>query len=344
MIKKTRIIFEALSLFLLLIVIIGCGENSSGGSGDEFKKSNEGLTMEFVENFPRDSYIVEDDGEHISIMVDIRNEGIYPAENDKDGKGFFKRNGGLFISGFDDAIIDMDSKAKKFSEKDVYLTGASSITPRGGFYSAKFDGKIAAGNLLVDRYEPTILATLCYPYLTTASLTVCVDPKPFEQRQEKVCEIGSKTLPEQGAPVAITRIDQEASTKKIHFKISIENVGGGDIILGEKLEGFNKIIGKCDPLGGGILDRKDFDKVYMESITVGGEDILGDCRPFVDESDNIIRLFDGEGSVICTLDLEKPKFKDIGSAITTPLNIELRYGYRSTISKQIEILKLTSTG
>ena len=52
MIKKTRIIFEALSLFLLLIVIIGCGENSSGGSGDEFKKSNEGLTMEFVENFP----------------------------------------------------------------------------------------------------------------------------------------------------------------------------------------------------------------------------------------------------------------------------------------------------
>ena len=162
MIKKTKIGFEILSLFLLVIAIVGCGENSRRDNDEDFKKSNEGLTMEFVENFPRDSYIVEDEKEDIPIIVDIRNKGVYPAENDESEKDHFT-TGRLYLSGFDDAIIKMKSKEKRFSD-GVYLTGASSINSRGGFYSAEFTGDIIAGKLLVDKYEPTILATLCYPY------------------------------------------------------------------------------------------------------------------------------------------------------------------------------------
>jgi len=101
-------------------------------------------------------------------------------------------------------------------------------------------------------------------------------------------------------------------------------------------------LNRCSPLGGGILDRKDFDRVILESVKIGNVDMLktGQCSPFADGTDNIVKLFNGEGFIICTLNV-----RDLGSiqsAYTSPLNIELRYAYRSTISKSIEISKLTS--
>ena len=77
---------------------------------------------------------------------------------------------------------------------------------------------------------------------------------------------------------------------------------------------------------------------------MGSEDLLdrGRCSPFADDTNNIIRLFDGEGFVICILTVSE--LGNIQSAYTTPLNIELGYNYRSTISKQIRIKKLETIG
>tara|TARA_Y100000294_G_scaffold139725_1_gene133307 strand:- start:75 stop:869 length:795 start_codon:yes stop_codon:yes gene_type:complete len=262
-------------------------------------------------------------------MIDLKNKGTYP-EGDHFGKGQ------IHISGFDSGIIDMDKKRKDLIDEDMFLPAASSINPLGGFSTVEFEGKIIAEKITIDEYNPTILATACYPYVTKASPAVCVDPSPFDDRQEKVCRIGSQTLDTQGAPIAITKIDQEASTNKIQFKIAIENVGGGDVLTPED------IFGECDPWGFGTLGRKDFDRVQVKNIRVGGEDLFGKgkCAPFADGSNDLIRLFNGEGFVICTLTVS-----ELGggqSAYTTPLNIELEYNYRSTISKSISISKLTS--
>jgi hypothetical protein len=186
--------------------------------------------------------------------------------------------------------------------------------------------------------------------MTKASPTVCVDPDPFDKRQEKVCQIGSQILETQGAPVAVTKIEQEASTDKIQFKIHVENVGGGDVINSS-----SGALARCSPLGGGLLGRKDFDRVEVKSIKIGSVDLWikkedetvdkkNKCSPFADGSDNIIRLFNGEGFVICTLTVSKLSSSKIESAYTTPINIELKYNYRSTISKNIKISKLTTVG
>jgi len=350
MIKKTKI--GILFLLLLFIFVAGCDliqKDGKGSSGqEEFKRGPEGLVMEFVENFPGDRYIVSDDSgstESISIIIDVRNKGTFPKD------GAFSQ-GNIYLSGFDNEIIDMELTSKELSE--MFLQGASSINPLGGFDTADFEGQIIADTITIDKYDPIILATICYPYITESSPAVCVDPLPFDSRQEKVCQIGTTKLSTQGAPVAVTRIDQEASTNKIQFKIHIKNVGNGDVIKPGEGEGGFSTLEKCSPLDKpGITDskykflhRKDFDRVKLKKIEIGSKrlhdasdgDFVSKCSPFADGS-NDIRLFDGEGFVICTLDISD---LDTLSAYTTPLNIELEYNYRSTISKKIEISKLTT--
>jgi len=349
MIKKAKNRIWVLFLFLLIIAISGCDllqKDGKDGSTD-FKRGAEGLVMEFVKNYPGDRYLVEVD-EDILIIVDVKNKGTYPTDSFDEGN--------IYLSGFDDGIINRGEKGaddkyikmeKSKSLSEMFLPGASSINPLGGFDAAEFEGKIVAGQLRIDEYNPIILATACYPYFTKSSPTVCIDPFPFDDRQEKVCNIGSQSVPSQGAPVAITRIDQEASTGKIQFKINIKNVGDGDVLKPGVDDDDIKILDKCSPLGGGILNRKDFDRVQLEKVQIGNVDLLESrrCSPFADGTKgttNLIRLFNGEGFVICTLTVKE--LGDVQSAYTTPIQVELKYSYRSTISKQIEIEKFTGIG
>jgi len=427
MTKKYKIFW--IVFVFLFIFATGCDliQKDSKGGSTEFVKSDSGLVMEFIKNYPGDRYLVSDDTgvkEKISIIIDVRNKGTFPEGQHFDA-------GKIYISGFDDDIIDMSGiilenievngispeAIKKFTESHIltlasifgksigetgsvwggitnneitsltdenerkrladlidnekklkqkegktellapkFLPAASEVNPLGGFATAEFDGEIVADKITVDQYTPTILATVCYPYATKASPTVCIDPFPFDDRQEKVCNIGTQTLSSQGAPVQVTKIEQEASTKKIQFKIHIKNVGGGDVIQtgnSKNLEGGTlPTLDRCSPLGNGLLDRKDFDRVQLNKVQIGSVDLLKDaqgnfrnpklCSPFADGSDDIIRLFDGVGFVICTLTVDD--LGSIQSAYTTPLNIELEYNYRSTISKQIEISKLKTVG
>ena len=347
--KKTGL--GILFVFLSFIFVAGCDTIVKKGGGDttEFKRGSSGLVMEFVRNYPGDGYIVnKDTPEDILIMIDLKNKGTYP-----DGDHFSK--GKIYISGFDDEIVDITVKSKSLSDPDMFLAAASPINPLGGFATVEFDGNIIADKITVDEYNPTIMATACYPYSTKASPTVCVDPSPFDDRQEKVCHIGSQTLGTQGAPVAVTSIVQEAATDKIQFKITINNVGVGDVIKtgdsNNKEEDGTTVptLDRCSPLSGGKLNRKDFDRVQVKKIKIGSVDLwnanknLNKCSPFADGSNDIIKLFNGEGFVICTLTVSELG-GGVQSAYTTPLNIELEYNYRSTISKPIKISKLTTIG
>ena len=323
---KNKIKFEILFLFLLLIVIVGCAQQDGKSSREETITGTDGLTIEFLEGYPQDRYIVSGSAEPISVMLDVRNKGTFPKENEQNILGF----GQIYLSGFDNRIIAME-QVKSLS--GLNLPAATSLYPEGGFDTVRFNGYMNIGYLEVDRYEPTIQATICYPYSTRLGTSVCIDPFPYDETQEKVCEMGTYTFSSQGAPVAVTRIEQEASTNKIQFKITIKNVGDGDIISLGKLAA-------CNPLYGAALERDDFDKVALASVTLGSVPILGSCGPFAEGSGNIIKLYKGEGYVICSVDIAY--FGGPGSAYTTPLNIELQYGYRSTISKQIKISKFTS--
>jgi hypothetical protein len=316
--------FGILLVFLVLIIGTSCTQRGNRGANELVKGTN-GLTINFLDYNPQENYLISEEGEPISIIVDVRNQGTYPQDDELN----ILSRGQVYISGFDDTILIMEEKSKRLNRD--FLPGVSSINPEGSFDTLEFKGDIYSDNIIVDKYEPNILATICYPYITRASPSACIDPFPFDEKQRKVCNIGPQTLSSQGAPIAITRIDQEASTSKMQFKISIKNVGGGDVVKISSLE-------KCNPYESNGLEREDFDRVELLRATAGQIELS--CGPFDKGGNRIIRLFNGEGFVICSM--LKSEYTDARSAYTTPLNIELRYGYRSTISKKIKISKVTT--
>jgi hypothetical protein len=341
-------------LFLGILLVSGCDKfGKQETDSTEFEKGPEGLVMEFVPNYPADNYIVGNQDEPISILVDVRNKGTYPPEGDSAEHTYFG-NGKFHLSGFDTSIIDIKPMSKEIGNPfKLYLEAASNINPVGGIDTAEFEGVIKQDKILIDEYNPTILVTACYPYFTKTTPAVCIDPKPFDTRQEKVCTVGSQNLETQGAPISVTRIDQEAAGNKIQFKITIENVGNGDVMWKGWGSDFQGLLKRCSPLekdsnGEGRLLRDDFDRVLLEKVKIGSVDLFanGKCAPFADGTNNIIRLFNGEGFVICTLDINsdaaQEEFANVQSAYTTPIDIGLRYMYRSTISKPIQIKKLTT--
>jgi len=302
-------------LIISIFILSGCTLGSDN-EPRELKRGTDGLVISFSANAPQDTYVISDYEEPISMIIEVRNKGSYPLEDDIN----ILSRGQVYLSGFDQNFIYLDSTQRRLNSQ--HLLGATSFNPDGGFDTLEFRGKISADSILVERYDPIILATLCYPYVTKTSPSVCLDPSPFDFKQEKVCTIGSQTLPNQGAPVQITTIDQEASSTKIQFRIGVKNVGGGDVINLNKLE-------QCNPFSQG-LDLTDFDVVTIERAEVGFARLQ--CNP------NPIKLFEGEGFTICDLN----DYDDVQSAYTTPLNLELKYGYRYTTSKQIKINKIRS--
>jgi hypothetical protein len=317
--KKNDVRFAI--LLLVLIFTYGCGKSSGSATSGETIKGTDGIAINFLRGNPQDNYLISDEDEPFSVVVEMRNKGTFPHDDDVNTLS----RGQVYISGFDKNIIDLDTNSIRINRE--FLMGVSSFNPDGGFDTAEFKGDIYE-DIITDKYEPTVLATLCYPYATKASPTVCIDPFPFDDKQKKVCKIGSRSLGSQGAPIAITSIDQEASSNRIQFKINLKNVGKGDVISIGKLD-------NCNPTSGEKLKREDFDKVELAKASVGFTSLR--CGPFYER--NQIRLFDGEGFIICSID--KFDFEDTNSAYTTPLNLEFRYGYRSTISKPIKITKIT---
>ncbi|MBI2651243.1 hypothetical protein HYX01_02135 [Candidatus Woesearchaeota archaeon] len=306
---KPRIFFVMLLLFAVNI-ISGCIKEES--FSDKELKGTEGITIDFIKDYPQEKYTIEKDVP-VDIILEIRNKGAYPETEEQ------KIDGKVYISGFDKSIIDIE---KEKDLADVLLPSAFVAYPEGSLDNIQFDGKILSEKLRAEKYEANIMATLCYSYATKAAASVCVDTAPLEKN--KVCSAESKTLTSQGAPVAVTRIDEEVSSDKIHFKISISNAGNGDVINREVLE-------KCNPYGDKRLERDDFDKVELVKVTLGQQELKCNAE------NNKIRLFNGQGFAICTLD--KEDFKNIPT-FTSPLNIELKYGYKSTILKQINVLKV----
>src|SRR3989338_5262236 len=320
MVKKVQIRTGFIFIIFLIVFVSGCQTNTNKAAIKDTPKGTDGITINFLANNPQDRYIISDVNEEpISIILELRNKGTYPQGNEINEIS----RGQAYISGFDANIMRISNTVERL--KAQFLEGRSPINPEGGFDTLEFRGSISSSDLFVDKYEPTILATLCYPYITKAGPSVCIDPFPFDEKQKKVCKIGSQTLPSQGAPIAITSIDEEASSTKIQFKINLKNAGKGDIIKIDSLDG-------CNPTGGQSLERNDFDRIELVRADAGLAALR--CGPFT-EGNGIIRLNNGQGFIICSLD--KDSYQNTKSAYTTPLNLEFRYGYRTTASKPIKI-------
>ncbi len=329
------------ALLVLLVVVVACkGKNDGKTALDEVRTGTQGITLSFFPNAPPDKIHVEQgadvEANSFEVIIDLKNKGAYPQPNEGVA-GAAPGLGKVYLSGFDPNIIEFKSSDGKSGDlSKLALEGKSTLNPNGGQDLMSFKGTVVVDNLIVDKYEPTFLATACYYYFTVAGPTACIDPNPYAvTREKKVCEVKDITLTGQGAPIAVTKIEEKALAAKTQFKIAIKNVGGGDVILSNAIE-------KCDPSGQQKIQREEIDKVLLQEVKIANKQLQ--CGPFADGTSKgtggLVRLINGEGFVIC--ELPSSDYGNKISAYTSPLNVHLSYGYRATAEKKVQIIKEAS--
>ncbi len=313
--------FPALHALVLIFVISSLSACSiqKQTSKDPTRTGSEGLQLTLIDNLPKE-IVVEKDEQPIIFSIDVRNKGAYPET--LQGAEFI---GFVWFSGY-------DPKAMPIEPVGIALTpieGRNPANPAGGQALVDFSAKILPQNLNVGKYSPKLLANVCYRYQTVANPDVCIEPDPLAttlSRVTPVCRAKDASLGTQGAPVAIDKIEQTTLPNEIQFKITIKNVGKGEIV---------DPAASCSSQGSALLTRQNLDRVKVSSVKIGAEGKELACRPL--DENNIARIIDGTGYIICTLSKKDITLK---TAYVTPLTIKLEYDYKQSVEKQITINKI----
>ncbi|MFH0875250.1 MAG: hypothetical protein V1859_04895 [archaeon] len=308
----TQLLF--VSVVLVTLLVTSCTNDNSGETGKkdlDFKKGTTGLTMSFLPELPPVSLY---NTYPLTVIVEYRNTGASDINN-----------GVIYLTGFDERYIPFDVTSQTISG----LEGKSASNPDGVYREmAEFRAtQVNIENLEnIDSFQQIIRATACYLYASSAYPVVCIDPSYGRGVvTKKICEIKPITLSGgQGAPVAITKIDEEMGGSRsgganVIFRIYIKNMGKGTTFAS------SRGVTNCHS----ELTYYDVDTVTVDSVSFS--DIELTCKP------DVIRLEKGEGSTICSA---QGSFGNGQDAYTTPLNIELSYGYRDSIETTVKIINL----
>ena len=206
--------------------------------------------------------------------------------------------------------------------REYTLAADNHYYPGGEQNYILYTGKIKNWPRANDEEYPInkLLLTNCYGYATYTSPMVCIDPQPTSDRK-KACTPGDIHLTSQGAPIAVTKIEQRNTKKNSIFTIYLKNKGKGEIIYWGDM-------GRCSPYSNeGILTERN--KNVIQGFDVRIEDQSLKCTP----KDKKIRLNSQEEvSIQCIYDLN---YMNIQSAYQTPLTIEFWYGYMETVSQPV---------
>lgn len=299
-------------VFFLLFLIACAGRRAQTPQPQEFRSGSQGVYMTFVPNLPPPKVF---DREPLNVMIQVENRGTASL-------GLAGLDS-IYLSGFDNTII---TGIPTTGVEIPLMDGRGPYMPQGGIDTVNFRGIIRPLTARhIDKYQPTLLVTACYHYETITSAQVCIDPDPYAPTSAvKVCIPTTVGTGSQGAPIAVTSVEVVPSPEKTRFKISISNVGGGDVFR----SGI-RYLNSCSPYVGG-LGFNEIDFIRVVDVMISGQSIKSSCKPL--DRDSHIRVTSGQAQLFCEFDAPPGQ-----SAYMTPIQILLDYGYRSSISRQIDI-------
>lgn len=315
MMKKITIV----ALLVVTFFLLGCTSTSKGAASEEFRVGSEGVKLSFLEDGMGDEIVISSENEDIDLLIEAHNKGAFPTSRPVEGK--------IWLSGFDKNVVSFPTEEKEFSSsEDSDMIGRSPINAEGGKGFYEFEGTINPSTLEEGTYNPIIVAHYCYQYSTLLNVEVCVEREIYSPNTRKVCRAQDISLASQGAPVAITKIEETTLSNKIQFNVHVQNVGGGQVVTEEAY-------GECGP--GIIPKKKDLDHISVASIKVSDVDL--ECAALTGESS--IRLIDGKGMFVCKAD-KSSLIEDNQEAYVGVLEARLDYAYRDSIQRPLRIVKI----
>lgn len=308
---------KIICLILVLFFCIGCSSQNNEREEVDYRTGSEGNVLNFVSNTPNNLYENENP---VSMTLEIRNKGAFPQP--EDGNDNFAY---LWLGGFDQEITELSFSDVNLDKTE--LEGKSIFNDVGGYANRIISGSVTDLPDGITSLPQTIQVSATYEYETIANPLVCIDPNPRSTNiDKKVCsaeDYSSISLSSQGAPVAVTSVKEEVTSKNIIFRIYIKNVGNGRVI------GLNKV--SSPPYPGYSIN--DVDKIEVESVKVGTK--ATSCTP----TDGIVKLIGNEGYIVCRLSTDGTGVDSITNVYLSPLTIKLKYGYLTSINKNINILE-----
>ncbi|MBI3035751.1 hypothetical protein HYY71_05510 [Candidatus Woesearchaeota archaeon] len=350
------------------ILAIGCGTSgegasrdgtSSGSIGSFFGSSSskkttdvniyvgtQGLAAEFVKGAPPPKVF---ESSSFPILIRIRNSGAYSLKGEQQPP-----LSGLMSIGNEKDYVRIVSVEKNIrassgaTPNEIWfdLEGKTQINPKGDEIVVAVNAQTGKLDPQSENKQSTLTATLCYPYKTTLSTTVCIDPDVAGIRPgKKVCAVKDISFGSgQGAPISVTRIEPQMipiadkDIIKPQFLIFVENRGNGNSV---NIVGYHNACREKD-----FISKDTWNAAALRAYASGkeGENQLvccpnkeGQCPE--DASGDIsgfIRMRDKKDYVRCTF---KEGIKRTEDAFTSPLRIEIDYGYVQTISTSFYIQK-----
>lgn len=302
-----------ISLLALAIILAACESNGTTKQYDPYTGSN-GLAMKFEKNNPPDEVY---EGQTFNIVINTENQG---AESIRDG---------VMLLGYEEEVVEPQEPQQTFSSY-----GRAEVKDKGEKKMINFRMKAKKLDPQVEVIESLFSVTACYTYRTKFFKEVCMDTDPLKTRTgEKNCAAKDITSSGQGAPVTISKVEVEMTPHedegkiKPSFKLTIENNAGGTVF------NVNAIQDVCSSLE---IKKEDINTIRVVEARVG-QDYYLDCKPKREGYDiGYVKLREDESIIRCTyedgIDINTPPF-------TSPLYIELEYGYSETITTSALIRK-----
>ena len=310
-------------LAIAMVFVAGCGHIPENGNSDSLPKRSvlgeKGLVLSFLKNAPPENLFPNTE---MKVGLLIENKGAAQVDcSQRNGCGYFFVDGGEHIviknNGGGSGILKNMPGFRDALNGDVFRSRQKSI--------AEFSVHV---NDPGHTTTATIFANICYPYKTFMSTTVCVETAGYSvEENERLCNPKTIELISQGAPVAITRVEQssifQGNEVKPRFKIFMKNVGGGFVISKEA----NALKKACasestNPIEGNIIGDVSIEEATLSGVTLN-------CQ------DSSVILRGSNNFVLCTANQGFEANAD--DNFVSPLRILLSYGYQTAEARKVRI-------
>jgi hypothetical protein len=272
----------------------------------EYQKGTEGLTINFVSQLTPNEI---SENSFVDIIFELQN------------KGFSDITEGIYKIITEEEYLRIEKKSGT-----ILLKGKSPYFPEGEIKRIRITGKTNPidKNLKEMPIKTTFFS--CYGYKTILAESLCIDSDIEGIRKNKACTMREISFSGQGAPVAITKIIPKTNIREkgtyIEFEIFLENKGEGQAISENYIE---------RACGAKQIERgTDYDKA---KITAELSNKRLNCEP----SQFIIKK-GKETRIVCTQETPLQKI----DAYTAPINIEINYGYLTSSTADLKIIKRTN--
>ncbi len=303
-------------IFLVLGLMIfgfGCTTTTKKTTGKVFLGGTNGLDIGFVSDEPP-AKVADADQETFRITLNLKNKGEFTVPKGKviaTLSGISKDAWGLTSL---DAVSksSIDGMQKEDSKE---IAGAEEEL---SFGNAKYKTDLKSDFLT------SMQVDACYLYETDALASLCLKKNPLEKEKEtQACETTlSLGVENSGAPLQITNVNQKGmGENEIRVMFDIEKKGSGEVYENDAFTS------SCS----GQDDKKDY--INVEVITREQSNMEIKCSALDDKDEGVTRLIDGKKTISCRISTSNLQ----ESAFTTPLEINVAYFFRGTLSKAITV-------